>query len=78
MADLTEGVARRRKVTVGRPLSRELVEITSGLAIGDRLIVAGRESLKEGQRIRVTREDASLGKGFIFRGAVKVERVATP
>lgn len=62
VADLAAGVARRRKLSLGRPLSRELVEVTSGLAIGDRLIVAGRESLQDGQRIRVTRENASLGK----------------
>ena len=63
VADLAAGVARQRRIAVGRPISRELVEVTSGLAIGDRLIVAGRESLEDGTRIRVTQEDSSLGKG---------------
>ena len=62
VADLAAGVARRRKVAVGRPISQDLVEITSGLAIGDRLIVSGRESLTEGERIRVAGKDTSLGK----------------
>ena len=69
VADLTEGVARRRKVTLGRPFSRDLVEVTRGLAIGDRLIVGGRESLTDGERIRITREDSSLGKGPAAAGA---------
>jgi multidrug efflux pump subunit AcrA (membrane-fusion protein) len=63
VADLAAGVARRRQIALGRPLSRELVEVTSGLAIGDRLIAAGRENLKDGARIRVTQEDGALGKG---------------
>jgi RND family efflux transporter MFP subunit len=63
VADLAAGVARQRKIVLGRPISRELVEVTSGLAIGDRLIVAGRESLKDGTRIRVLQEDAAMGKG---------------
>lgn len=62
VADLANGVARRKKVAVGRPISQDLVEITSGLAIGDRLIVSGRESLHDGERIRVAGEDTSLGK----------------
>jgi HlyD family secretion protein len=62
VADLTNRVARRHQVKLGRPISRELVEVLSGLSIGDRLIVNGRESLVEGQRIRIAREDVSLGK----------------
>jgi multidrug efflux pump subunit AcrA (membrane-fusion protein) len=61
VADLAAGVARRRKVTIGQPLSQELVEVKAGLAIGDRLIVGGRQQLQEGQRIRVTGEDSTLG-----------------
>jgi RND family efflux transporter MFP subunit len=63
VADLAVGVARQRTIALGRPISRELIEVTSGLAIGDRLIVGGREGLKDGARIRVTREDEALGKG---------------
>jgi HlyD family secretion protein len=63
IADQATGTAHRRKIALGPPVARELVEVTSGLAIGDRLIVAGREGLQEGERIRITREDATLGKG---------------
>jgi HlyD family secretion protein len=62
VADVAEGVARRHKLKLGQPISRELVEVLSGLSIGDRLIVNGREGLQDGQRIRITHEDASLGK----------------
>ncbi len=62
VADLANGIARQQKVKLGRPISRELVEVLSGLSIGDRLIVNGRETLQEGERIRIVREDISLGK----------------
>jgi multidrug efflux pump subunit AcrA (membrane-fusion protein) len=63
VADVSAGVARRRQVSLGQPLSQELVEVKSGLAIGDRLIVGGREQLKDGQRIRVSGEDSAIGRG---------------
>ena len=46
----SEGVARRRTITTGAAKSNELVEVTSGLSIGDRLIASGRETLIERQR----------------------------
>ena len=63
VADTAAGLARRREVVLGRQISQHLVEVKSGLSIGDRLIVQGREQLQEGQRIRVTGEDPVLGKG---------------
>jgi hypothetical protein len=36
--------------------------VTSGLAIGDRLIAQGREALKDGDRIHVAQEDERIGK----------------
>lgn len=63
VADTAAGTARRHEVVLGRPISQQLVEVKSGLSIGDRLIVQGREQLREGQRIRVTGEDPVLGKG---------------
>jgi HlyD family secretion protein len=62
VADLAAGIAHQRKISLGQPISQGLVEVKSGLAIGDRLIVAGREQLKDGQRIRILREDQTIGK----------------
>ncbi|MCI0360892.1 MAG: efflux RND transporter periplasmic adaptor subunit [Planctomycetaceae bacterium] len=62
VANLSTGLAEQRQLTLGQPISQELVEVKSGLAIGDRLISAGREGLKNGERIRVLREDSTIGK----------------
>ena len=64
IADQSEGVARRRTITTGTGTtgaakSHELVEVTSGLSIGDRLIASGRETLTERQRIRIRGEEDS-------------------
>ncbi len=54
VADLTASLARRKAVEVGRGTTDDgLVEITSGLQPTDKLIVAGRESVSEGSRVRV-------------------------
>jgi len=62
VANTAKGVAEQRQLTLGQPLSQELVEVKTGLSIGDRLIAAGREQLTPGQRIRVLREDPAIGK----------------
>jgi len=62
VADQAGGRAWLRSVQVG-PVRGELIEITSGLSGSDKLIVGGREGLSDGQRIRVTGEDATLGIG---------------
>lgn len=65
VADLAAGVARHRSVQLGKASSEQLVEVTQGLSALDKLIVSGRDGLQDGERIRVTGEDASLGvKGF--------------
>ncbi|NOY29410.1 MAG: HlyD family efflux transporter periplasmic adaptor subunit [Planctomycetes bacterium] len=57
VADLTESLARRKNVEVGRGETDEgLVEVLSGLQPTDKLIVAGRESIREGSRVRVAGE----------------------
>jgi HlyD family secretion protein len=61
VADLAAGVARRRAVVPGGAVGNDLVEITGGLAVGDRLIVTGREGLAEGKRVRVTGEESGGG-----------------
>ncbi|MFO0840935.1 MAG: efflux RND transporter periplasmic adaptor subunit [Gemmataceae bacterium] len=60
VADQLTGTARFRAVEVGLSAG-DLVEVTRGLAASDKLIVGGREGLKEGDRVRVSGEDESLG-----------------
>jgi len=60
VVDQFAGVARLRAVEVGLT-SGERVEVLSGLSPQDRLIVGGREGLKDGTRVRVAGEDESLG-----------------
>lgn len=61
VADQAGGVARQRPIKLGLPISAELVEVTDGLNAADKLIVAGREGLTDGERIKIVGEDASLG-----------------
>jgi HlyD family secretion protein len=61
VADAERGVARRQAVQLGRAETDQLVEVTQGLTALDKLIVSGREGLREGTRIRITGNDNSLG-----------------
>ena len=61
VAEASTGLARRRSVQLGQASTAELVEISQGLSPLDKLIVSGREGLSDGQRIRVTGEDRTLG-----------------
>src|SRR5262249_19279832 len=61
LADQAAGVARLRVIKLGRLVSADLVEVVEGLNAADKLIVSGRDGLEDGQRIKVTGEDASLG-----------------
>ncbi len=64
VADLTGGTAQLKAVEVGRGATDNgLVEIVSGLQPTDKLIVAGRESVVEGSRVRVTGDDRTLSGG---------------
>jgi HlyD family secretion protein len=60
VVDQVSGTARRRPVELGLTAG-DLVEVTSGLSPSDKVIVAGREGLKEGARVRVAGEDEALG-----------------
>jgi HlyD family secretion protein len=60
VADRLTGTARLRRVDLGASLG-DLVEVVSGLTSSDKLIVGGRDGLKDGDRIRVVGEDDSLG-----------------
>ena len=61
VADQTAAVARRQAVETGGVGQGDLVEVLKGLTPASRLIVGGREGLEDGQRIKVTGEDATLG-----------------
>lgn len=47
-----EGIARLRIVTLGEPTDGQ-VEILSGLKLGERIVVGGRESVKDGMKVDV-------------------------
>ncbi len=61
IADQAAGVARLRPITLGREARNGLVEVIGGLNPADKLLVDGRQQLREGQRISITGEDNSLG-----------------
>jgi multidrug efflux pump subunit AcrA (membrane-fusion protein) len=79
IADRQQGVARRRSVVLGGIVFLEgnsaegLREVQSGLAIGDRLIVGGKELLADGQRIRIVGE---VGASNLTLPAAKSEPAA--
>ncbi len=54
-------VARRRVLELGLRTSDGLVEVSSGLAVGESLIVRGAEQLREGQVVRVITDAKSPG-----------------
>lgn len=60
VVDQLTGTARMRVVEPGRTTG-ELIEVVSGLAPQEKLIVAGREGLTDGMRVRVMGEDQTLG-----------------
>lgn len=61
VADQSAGVARKTAIKTGPAGANGLVEVTSGLNDASRIIVGGSDGLQDGDRIKVTREDASLG-----------------
>jgi RND family efflux transporter MFP subunit len=74
LADRAAGVARRRAVRLGAAGTGDLVEVAEGLAAGDRLIAAGREGLRDGERVTVTDEDAALGTSAPATAGAKAAR----
>jgi hypothetical protein len=62
VADQAAGQARARTIKVGQQTGKgDLVEVLEGLTELDKIIVGGREGLKDGQRIAVTGEDTTQG-----------------
>lgn len=61
LADQSDGIARKTRIETGAVGSNGLVEITRGLTVSSRIIVSGTDDLHDGDRIKVTSEDLSLG-----------------
>lgn len=61
LADQAGGIARCRPIKLGTALQGELIEVLEGLTPADKLIAGGREGLRDGDRIKVTGEDPTLG-----------------
>ena len=55
------GRACRRTVELGLAGNDQLVEVAKGLTMTDKLIVAGREGLADGERVRIIGDDPTLG-----------------
>jgi HlyD family secretion protein len=61
LVDQVAGVARQRRVQTGIAQEGDLIEIVDGLTAADKLIVSGRDGMRDGQRVRITGEDQTLG-----------------
>lgn len=61
LADQSDGVARKTTIQTGAVGANGLVEVTSGLTVSSRIISNGNDGLTNGERIKVTSEDAMLG-----------------
>jgi membrane fusion protein (multidrug efflux system) len=62
-----DGVARVRPIEYGI-FQRGIVEIRSGLNIGDQLIIVGQRKLVDGEKVEVTDDITSLAKQWIDSG----------
>lgn len=60
LADLEHGLARKQPVTVTRPQAGGLCEVASGLNEASRVIVAGTEGLRDGDRITIQDQPAIM------------------
>ena len=80
VADQAAGKAQARPVRIGQPTGRDgLVEVLEGLSELDRLVVSGRERLRDGDRITVTGEDTTQGVEVTARrgSSRKIQRIIT-
>ena len=76
VADVAAGVAVRRTVQLGLAGTEQLVEVTQGLTALDKLIVAGREGLTDGDRITISGDDQNLGSSSGDRSVSEVTATA--
>ena len=66
VADTSRQIARCQSIQLGDASTTQLVEVVQGLSALDKLIVGGREGLREGARIRITGDDQSLGRDSVM------------
>jgi multidrug efflux pump subunit AcrA (membrane-fusion protein) len=52
---VTDDKVERRAITVGMPQG-ERIEVMSGLSSGERVVVAGPETLADGDRVTIAKE----------------------
>jgi RND family efflux transporter MFP subunit len=76
IVDQQQGAARLKPITLGGRTADGLVEVKSGLAVGDRLIASGAESLRTGDRVRIMGEDAEpVGQRTHDHSQMKMKRL---
>jgi multidrug efflux pump subunit AcrA (membrane-fusion protein) len=59
IADRQTRTARRRVLTLGAAIGPDLVEVTAGLNVGDRVIASGRELMQDRMRISIREESSA-------------------
>ena len=68
---VVDGKAVERVVTLGMHVPRGAVEITSGLNIGEQVVVRAADGLSDGKAVRVAGAGGDPGKGTAERGGGK-------
>ena len=64
LADQSAGVARKTVIQTGGVDARGLVEVTDGLTAASRIVASSVDGLQDSDRIRVLREDTTIGTNF--------------
>ena len=62
-----EGVAHERPIQYGA-FAKGLVEVRSGLELGEKLVVVGQRNLVDGQKVEVTGDITPLARQWILEG----------
>ncbi len=75
---VTDGTAHLQKVALGQREPGK-VEVTSGIAAGDRVVVAGQQKIEDGSKVEATlRTPESRGEGSGGEGAAQQGERASP
>ena len=71
VADRSARVARKVPVETGFSAGNGLIEVKGGLTVSSKVISTGIDGLRDGDRIRITGEDASVGANSVPRAPRK-------
>ncbi len=71
-------VAKERVLTLGLNTADGFVEVRTGLAAGDRLVVRGTEPLSDGAKVKVTEVPAPVSAAFLPAGSASASAVPSP